>query len=96
MPCCLILAVMLAGPRVAIVLLAFFTSFFEKPFDGLLVPFLGFLFLPFTTLAYAWAINSRGEVAGVQAVVLVIAVLADLGVFSGGARERRRRSRRTA
>ena len=96
MPCCLILAVAVAGPRLAIVLLAVFTSFFEKAYDGLLLPLLGFLFLPFTTLAYAWAINSRGEVAGVQEVVLIIAVLADLGVFSGGARERRRRSRRTA
>ncbi|MCP5114035.1 MAG: hypothetical protein GY953_24640 [bacterium] len=91
MPCCLILLIALLGPRVAIVLVALFTAYFEKPFDGLLIPFLGFLFLPFTTLAYAWAINTRGEVAGVQAVVVVIAVLADLGVFSGSEAQRRKR-----
>ncbi len=92
MPCCLILVIALLGPRVAIVLLAIFTSFFERAFDGLLLPLLGFLFLPFTTIAYAWAINSRGEVAGLQAVVVVVAVLLDLGVFSRGEMERRRRS----
>ena len=90
MPCCLILLVALLGPRVAIVLIALFTEYFERPFDGLLVPFLGFLFLPFTTLAYAWAINTRGEVAGVQAVVVIIAVLADVGAFSGSEARRRK------
>ena len=50
MPCCLILLLALLGPRVAIVLMALFTSYFERPFDGLLVPILGFFFLPFTTL----------------------------------------------
>ena len=91
MACCLVLLIALLGPRVAIVLLALFTAYFEKPFDGFLIPFLGFFFLPLTTLAYAWAINTRGEVVGVQAVVLVIAVLADLGVFSGSEVQRRRR-----
>jgi hypothetical protein len=91
MPCCLILLVGLLGPRLAIVLVAVFTAYFEKPFDGLLIPLLGFLFLPFTTLAYAWAINTWGEVAGMQAVVVVIAALADLGVFSGSEVQRRKR-----
>jgi len=91
MPCCLLLIASLLGPRIAIVLLALFTAYFEKPFDGLLIPFLGFLFLPFTTLAYVWAINTRGEVAGVQALILILAVMADLGVFGRGAVERRRR-----
>lgn len=92
MPCCLLLLVAILGPRIAIILIALFTSYFEKPFDGLLIPLLGFLFLPFTTLAYAWAINTRGEVAGVQAVVVVLAVLVDLGVFGRGEVERRRRA----
>ncbi|MDA1316296.1 MAG: hypothetical protein O2968_23520 [Acidobacteria bacterium] len=46
MPCCLILVIAMLGPRIAIIGLALFTSFFERPFDGLLVPGLGFLFLP--------------------------------------------------
>ncbi|MDA1315082.1 MAG: hypothetical protein O2968_17260, partial [Acidobacteria bacterium] len=46
---------------------------------------------PFTTLGYAWAINMYGTVEGAQAIVVVIALLLDLGVFGGGAVERRRR-----
>lgn len=92
MPCCLILAIAILGPRVAIIGLALFTSFFEKPFDGLLIPGLGFLFLPFTTLGYTWAINTYGTISGGQALVVVIALLLDLGVFGGGAAQRRRRS----
>ena len=92
MPCCLILIIALLGPRIAIALLAVFSSFFERAFDGLLIPLLGFLFLPFTTLAYAWAINTRGEVAGFQAVVVVLAVLMDISAFGRGEVERRRRA----
>jgi hypothetical protein len=54
-------------------------------------PLLGFFFLPYTTLAYAWAANSTGHhVAGFPLVVLVFAVLVDLGVIGGGRAARRR------
>ena len=49
-----------------------------------------FLFLPLTTLAYAWAINSRGSVTGLHLVVVVIAVLIDLGLVGGSASRRKR------
>ncbi len=74
-----------------IVLAAIFTNFFDRAYHGLLIPILGFIFLPFTTLAYAWAINTRGEVAGIQAIVVVVAVLVDLGVIGGGESHRRKR-----
>jgi hypothetical protein len=43
-----------------------------------------------TTLAYAWAINSNGSVEGLQLVVVVIAVLMDLGLVGGSAASRKR------
>jgi hypothetical protein len=46
--------------------------------------------MPLTTLAYAWAINSRGSVEGLQLVVVIIAVLIDLGLMGGSAAQRRR------
>lgn len=91
MPCCFLVILALLGPRIAIVLLGLFTGFFGKAYDGFLIPLLGFIFLPWTTIAYAWAINSRGEVAGFQAVVVIVAVLADLGTFGGGEAQRRGR-----
>jgi len=41
--------------------------------------------MPLTTLAYAWAINSRGSVEGMYLVVVVVAVLIDLGLVGGSA-----------
>jgi hypothetical protein len=82
--------VLFFGPRVALVVIALFSNYIGRAFSsGLLLPLLGWLFLPWTTLAYAWAINSRGQVVGFQAIVVVIAVLVDLGVIGGGAARRR-------
>ena len=89
MPCCAVLVILFLGPRVAIAAMALFSSYLGRAFGGgILLPLVGWLFLPWTTLAYAWAINSRGEVAGFQAIVVVVAVLVDLGVVSGGAAKR--------
>jgi hypothetical protein len=88
---CLIGCLALGAPRAAIVLVVFFSDYIGQAFASNLWPFLGFLFMPTTTLAYAWAINSRGSVEGVQLVVVVIAVLMDLGLLGGSASQRRRR-----
>jgi hypothetical protein len=88
---CLIGCLALSAPRMAIVLVVVFSDYLGRAFESSLWPFLGFLFLPATTLAYAWAINSRGSVEGVQLVVVVIAVLMDLGLLGGSAAQRRRR-----
>lgn len=88
MPCCLAL-IALAAPRLAIVLLVLFSDYLGTAFQSWLVPFLGFLFLPLTTLAYAWAIHSSGSVEGIRLALVVLAALIDLGVVGGGARSRR-------
>jgi hypothetical protein len=93
MPCCLLLLLAMIGPRFVIVLLALFSNYLQTTYTGLLIPLLGFLFMPFTTLAYAWSINTTGEVSALQLVVVVIAVLLDLGVIGGGADRRRRQQR---
>ncbi len=92
MPCCAILLFLFLGPRVAIAALALFSNYIGRAFNGeFLFPFLGWLFLPWTTLAYTWAINDRGEVAGFHAIVFVVAVLADLGIVGKGATERKKK-----
>ena len=82
----------LMAPRFAIVLVVVFSDYIGRAYETVLWPVLGFLFLPLTTLAYAWAINSRGSVEGLQLVVVIIAVLIDLGVIGGSAAHRKRRS----
>ncbi len=89
MPCCLALFA-LAAPRITILLVVFFSDYLGTVYETNIVPFLGFLLLPTTTLAYAWAIHARGSVAGIHLAVVVLAVLIDLGAFGGSARRKRK------
>jgi hypothetical protein len=88
---CLIALLALCVPRVVIVCLAVFTHYLGAAYQSLLWPLLGFFFMPYTTLAYAWAKNSSGSVDGWYLVVVILAVLADVGVIGGGGRVRRTR-----
>ena len=83
----------LAAPRFAIVLVVVFSDYIGRAYETTLWPLLGFVFLPLTTLAYAFAINSNGSVAGIYLAIVVVAVLIDLGMFGGSASRRRRRQR---
>ena len=77
-------------PRFAIIVVVIFSDYIGRAYQTALWPFIGFLFMPLTTLAYAWAINSRGSVAGLHLVVVVAAALIDLGLVGGSASRRRR------
>jgi hypothetical protein len=87
MPC--ILAVLiLAFPRVALVLMFLFSNYLQRAYHGFIVPVLGFFFLPITTIAYAWLVNTKTPIEGVYVFVLILAVLLDAGSFGGGWRRR--------
>jgi hypothetical protein len=88
---CLFALLMVAFPRFAIVLLYLFTNFFVRPFHSIPVLLLGFIFLPLTTIVYAWIVNAGEPLAGIYLLAIIIAVLADIGLLSGGAYQRRRR-----
>ena len=81
---CLILLLTLLFPRVALALLFFFTHYLDRAFHNFLILILGFLFLPFTTLLYAWLVNSQLPIAGINLLWLAIAVLVDLGSWGHG------------
>jgi hypothetical protein len=87
---CLVVIVLLAFPRVALVLLWLFTTYLQRAYHGLLIPLLGFFFLPLTTLAYAWMVNNHQAMQGINLIILIIAVFIDLGGLSGGEYHRRR------
>ena len=83
---CLIGCLALGMPRFAILLVVIFSDYVGRAYETTIWPLLGFLFMPLTTLAYAWAINSNGSVEGLPLVVVVVAVLIDLGLIGGSSR----------
>jgi hypothetical protein len=88
---CLLLLVFLAFPRIALVLLFLFSNYLQRAYHGLLLPLLGFLLLPLTTLVYAWMVNTRQPIIGINVLILIISVVIDIGGLGGGEYHRRRR-----
>jgi hypothetical protein len=82
--CCLLTFFVLLGPRGAIVL-----WWLAQPvrwgslFDTFLVPFLGFLFVPWTTLAYVGV--APGGIEGGDFLLLGLAIALDVFSLVGGA-----------
>ncbi len=87
--CCVLALLAFLGPRLGLVLLWLFTNYLSRAFDGFVLPLLGFLFLPWTTIAFAFAQNELGGPSGIGLLVIALGVLADIGVLGGGARGRR-------
>jgi hypothetical protein len=87
---CLLLILFLAFPRIALVLLFLFSNYLQRAYHGLLLPLVGFLFLPLTTLAYAWMANTGRPTAGINLIILIIAVVIDLSSLGSGAYRRSR------
>lgn len=95
MPCLVGLMAMLA-PRLTIILLVIFSDYIGQAFGGkVLWPILGFLFMPLTLLAYAFGINANGGIDGWYLVLVIIAVLLDLGILGGSAKGGERKLKRT-
>jgi hypothetical protein len=91
MPCLLGLFALFV-PRVVIVLVVLFSDYIGNAYQTTIWPFLGFLFVPLTTLAYAFAIHQRGSVEGFYLALVVLAVLVDLGLLGGSTRGRSRKA----
>ena len=88
---CLLLIVVVAFPRVCLVLMWLLTNYLQRAYHGLLIPLLGFIFLPLTTIAYAWMVNNNMAIAGVNLIILIVAVIIDIGGLGGGEWHRRSR-----
>lgn len=88
---CLFVILILAFPRLVLVLMFFFSDYLVRAYHNLLLPVVGFIFVPLTTLAYAWMVNNHMPLEGVNLLILLVAVILDLGGLGGGEYHRRRR-----
>lgn len=88
---CLFLLIILLFPRIVLALMWFTSTYLQRAFHGqMLIPLLGFFFLPLTTLVYAWEMNNHLPTAGINLLWLLIAVIIDLGGLGGGAHRQTR------
>jgi purine-cytosine permease-like protein len=73
-------------------------TYLERAFEHWLWPALGFLFLPLTTLAFAYGTNSLaqgGAMTPLGWLLVALAVVVDLGLWGGGGRDAYRYRRRS-
>ena len=87
---CLFALLAIAFPRIAIILLWLFSNFFSGVYHGLIIPVLGFIFLPLTLIVYTYMQNTHQPLGIIQLLIIFIAVVVDLGLVGGGAYGRRR------
>lgn len=91
---CLVGCVALAFPRLALILVWLFGgNFLAKAYPSVLWPLLGFVFLPLTTLTFAFAVNTfsvHGQVTPFGWLLVGLSVLVDIGLLGSGGRDARR------
>ncbi|HYO95442.1 MAG TPA: hypothetical protein VER33_13060 [Polyangiaceae bacterium] len=96
MPCLLGL-LGLFFPRLVLVLVWFFVDgYLARAFGHWVWPLLGFLFLPLTTLAFAYSrhsLSAGGELSLLGWLLTLLALIIDVGIVRGGHRSRSRRLR---
>lgn len=81
---CLFLTLLFLGPRAAILLWWFIEPLrWSLVYDTFLVPFLGFIFLPWTTLMYV--VVGIGGITGWDWLWMALALFADIASYAGGA-----------
>jgi len=67
--------------------------YFNAAFGTIIIPCLGFLFLPFTTLMYVFLIQGAGGIQGLDWLWLFLAVLMDLATIGSAGYANRNRIR---
>ncbi|MFN2184861.1 MAG: hypothetical protein ACK2UU_12760 [Anaerolineae bacterium] len=87
--CCFITALLLAGPRLAILVWWIFSPLYiTSIFQTWIWPILGWIFLPWTTLMYMSI--APGGIIGFDWILLGLGIFADMASYFGGYAERQR------
>jgi hypothetical protein len=84
--CCLVVVAAFLGPRVALVATWLFTERTSIAFDSFWYGAAGFIFLPWTTVLYAWTYQLGAGVQGFGWVLVIFGFVIDVSTWFGGAR----------
>ena len=88
---CLFALVAGFAPRVALILVWIFTDLVDRAFGSFVIPLIGLLVFPFTTLFYVLAWAPVIGVSGWGWLFVFVGFLFDLGHWAGGETARRQR-----
>ena len=81
--CCLLTVLLFLGPRFAAIVWWLIDPVrWNLLFDTIVIPILGIIFLPWTTLMYA--IVAPGGFSVFEWILLGLAIVIDLGSYAGG------------
>jgi hypothetical protein len=80
--CCFALIIMGLGPRIAVAVWWIFGDRVDRAFDSWVLPLLGLIFLPWTTLAYLIVWSPVGGASGADWILIVIGVFADIASYA--------------
>jgi hypothetical protein len=91
---CIVVLGALFTPRFILVILWLFTDLVDRAFTGAIVPLLGLILLPYTTVFYvlAWAPGLSPHVSGFGVFLVIMGFLIDLSSYFGGAKYRTSRA----
>ena len=90
---CIVAMAALVVPRIMMVVIFLVTRWFGRAFETGVWPLLGFLFMPYATLAYMAAmLNNNHALTGGWLVLFVVAIVVDIGHWGGGGHTYRRKS----
>jgi len=81
--CCLVALLLFFGPRAALAVIWLFTNWYSS-FSSALVALAGFVFLPWTSLAWMYTFfHNHGQLSGGYVLLIVLGAVADLGAYGG-------------
>ena len=89
--CCLFLSAAFVGPRFALLLVWIFGDRIQLAYDTWFWPFLGLLFLPWTTLFYAFAWSAVGGVDGADWIFVGLGLALDIVTYASRSATQRAR-----
>jgi hypothetical protein len=88
---CLLLLLASFAPRVVLVLLWIFSNLVDRAFSGFLIPLLGLIFFPYTTLFYVLSWSPVGGVTGWGWFFVACGFVCDVGHWAGSSYSGRQR-----
>ena len=78
---CLLTGILTLAPRLVILFFWLFTPRVSMVFEGILIPLLGFIFIPFATTAYILVWNPTNGVSVGGWLLVVGGLLLDIGTY---------------